>query len=197
MPPNCRGCGAKVHEGVDLCPSCRTERVPAALGADELFGQPVEAEPTNVMLTPYEMRPRFVGRQSALDRMMKAFDDARDLRELAFVAVIGPPGSGKTRIVKELARHVKQRSPQTRFLIGPAGTPADSSGAIHSSVVRVCRTSCSIGISVSRLRTRPALVAKRSSRAKWGQPAISQNFANCPSLPTARTRWPSFDLNTW
>jgi tetratricopeptide (TPR) repeat protein len=121
MPPSCRGCGSKVQPGVDLCPSCRTERVPAALGADELFGVPVEAEPTAIMSAPYEMRPRFVGRQGALDRMMKAFDDARDLRELAFVAVIGPPGSGKTRIIKELSRHVKQRTPQARFLMGPAG----------------------------------------------------------------------------
>src|SRR5688572_17015337 len=120
MPPSCRGCGTKVQPGVDLCPSCRTERVPAALGADELFTTPME-ESTAVMAAPYEMRPRFVGRQTALDRMMKAFDDARDLRELAFVAVIGPPGAGKTRLVKELARHVKQRTPQARFLVGQAG----------------------------------------------------------------------------
>jgi tetratricopeptide (TPR) repeat protein len=120
MPPSCRGCGAKVPSGVDLCPSCRTERVPAALGADELFGQPVD-DATAVMMPPYEMRPRFVGRQGALDRMLKAFDDARELHELAFVALVGPPGSGKTRMIRELSRHIKQRSPQTRFLVGQAG----------------------------------------------------------------------------
>src|SRR3990170_3945988 len=123
MPASCYGCGTKVAEGADLCSSCRTERVPAALGAEELFPTAPE-DPTTVVVAPFELRPRFVGRQSALERMAKAFDDSRELRELSFVAVIGPPGAGKTRLVRELARVVKQKSPQARFLTGSAGGAA-------------------------------------------------------------------------
>lgn len=133
MPPSCMGCGAKVAPNVELCNSCRTERVPAALGAEDLFPT-APADATAVTAQPYEFRPRFVGRQTALERLNKAFDDARELGELAFVAVIGPPGAGKTRLVKEFARTLKARVPQARFLVGNAGGP----GAVpYGAVARI------------------------------------------------------------
>lgn len=122
MPPTCFGCGARVEGGVELCSACRTERVPAALGAEDLFPVPPE-EPTQLAVVPYELKPRFVGRHQTLERLVKAFDDARELCELSFVAVVGPPGAGKTRLVKEMARSIKQRAAQTRVLFGNAGGP--------------------------------------------------------------------------
>ncbi len=124
------GCGAPVQKDVELCNACRTERVPAALGAEDLFPTPPQ-DTTQVSAAPYEFRPRFVGRQGALDRMVKAFEDARELGELAFVAIIGPPGAGKTRLVKEFARVLRQKVPQARFLVGSGGgTTALPYGAI-------------------------------------------------------------------
>lgn len=123
VPPNCYGCGVEVSAGVDLCPSCRTERVPAALGAEDLF--PTPGDVTMVTAAPYELRPRFVGREKQLERLSKAFDDARELGELAFAAIVGPPGSGKTRLTREFARTLKQRVPKARFLSGSGGGPGN------------------------------------------------------------------------
>lgn len=120
MPSNCYGCGVSVAAGVELCPACRTERVPAALGAEDLFPTP-PSDATMVTAAPYELRTRFVGRETALERLRKAFDDTRELHELSFAAVIGEPGSGKTRLTRELARTLKQRAPDARFLSGSAG----------------------------------------------------------------------------
>ena len=64
----------------------------------------------------------------------------------------------------------------SRRLIGPQGTPAASSAAIHSCVVRITVAWRSSGISSARCFTRAALVAKRSSRAQLGLPATSQNL---------------------
>jgi tetratricopeptide (TPR) repeat protein len=116
------GCGATVPPETELCQACRTERVPAALGAEELFPTP-PSDTTVVSAPPYEFRPRFVGRKAPLERLNKCFDDARELGELAFVAIIGPPGAGKTRLIKEFARTLRTRVPSSRFLVGSAGGP--------------------------------------------------------------------------
>ncbi len=119
LPPSCLACGATINDGNELCTSCRTDRVPAALGAEDLFPTPRE-EVTQITALPYDLKPRFVGRERALERLRKAFDDTRELGELSFTAVIGAPGAGKTRLTKELARTLRQKHPQARFLGGSA-----------------------------------------------------------------------------
>ncbi len=80
--------------------------------------------------------------------------------------------------------------------MGPQGTPSGSSRSSHSRCRFVRTTSATIGSSVSRWRTRSAFLVNRGSAAHCGTPAASQNFANWPSLPTARMRWPSAQAKT-
>jgi predicted ATPase len=133
MPLSCFGCGVAIAAGEDLCPACRTERVPSAIGAEDLFPTP-PSDQTAVTAAPYELRTRFVGRERALDQLRKAFEDTVELGELSFAAVIGPPGAGKSRLTRELARTIKQRWPEARFLSGSAGGP---STLPHAGFVRI------------------------------------------------------------
>jgi tetratricopeptide (TPR) repeat protein len=121
LPNSCLACGTPVaaSEAGTLCSSCRTDRVPAALGAEDLFPKAGEdAAPQTA--APYDLKPRFIGRERALERLRKCFDDARAHDELGFAAVIGAPGAGKTRLAKELARTWRQKDAQTRVLAGSA-----------------------------------------------------------------------------
>lgn len=132
LAPSCYGCGASVRTEGELCPSCRTERVPTTMEAEELFPSPPE-DATMITSVPYELRPRYTGRETALDRLEKAFDDARDLGELGFLVLIGEPGMGKSRTLKELARSLRKKDPDARFLIGDP----DARGAAFSAFARL------------------------------------------------------------
>ena len=83
------------------------------------------------------------------------------------------------------------------LLIGAAGTPSRSSAADQ----RVPRPAGEGGIQqfaeqVGWQATRAAFVAKRGSIAQSSWPRTLQSFANCPSLPTASTNWPSAQAKT-
>lgn len=93
-----------------------TDRIPT-FDANELFGAD-ERERTVITTIPYELRPKYTGRTEALDELLAAFDDAREASELSFLVLIGEPGMGKSRTVKEFARTLKKQDPDTRFLIG-------------------------------------------------------------------------------
>src|SRR5262249_56887920 len=75
------------------CATCTTERIPAAtlasLAADVMGDAPVE------------LRPRFIGREAQLQTLVEAWERARG-GEGGFVAIIGDPGTGKTRLMGEL-----------------------------------------------------------------------------------------------
>src|SRR5262245_22782598 len=76
LGPNCYGCGAPIEAGGDLCPECRTERLPAELDPQELF--PTATQETTVVSTiPFELKPRFVGRRKIVDRLLASFQQAR------------------------------------------------------------------------------------------------------------------------
>jgi tetratricopeptide (TPR) repeat protein len=133
LPVSCYGCGAAVRVDGELCPACRTERVPIDVDADELFPDRSEAEVTMITTIPYELRPAYTGREPALETLMSSFEKARDQSERAFVALIGEPGMGKSRTIKEFARRLKKKDPDARFLIGAA----DPSGTPHAAFVQL------------------------------------------------------------
>lgn len=120
MPPTCIGCGAALPAGQVLCVGCRTERLPAALGAEELFTQ-APGDRTAVTLSPYELRTRFVGRERALEVVKQAAERVLANNELHFVLVTGEPGAGKTRLLREATRAVRQQHPTARLLSASAG----------------------------------------------------------------------------
>jgi tetratricopeptide (TPR) repeat protein len=122
LPPTCIACGAKT-QGREFCATCRTDRVPTPHSPDELFPVLPE-EPTTLTLLPYELRPRFVGREHLLERLVRCFGDAAQQATLTFAVLVGAPGAGKTRLTKELARTLKNTAPTARFLAGSAASHA-------------------------------------------------------------------------
>jgi tetratricopeptide (TPR) repeat protein len=134
--------------GATHCATCGAAlpgRMPAGilgtLAADNLFQTPGR-ENTRVGGPPFELRPRFVGREPALHVLAAAFAAAPGQGKLGFVAVVGPPGTGKTRLVKEAARVVKQAVPQVRFLHASAGRPE---ALPYAAFVRILQARFGIG----------------------------------------------------
>jgi tetratricopeptide (TPR) repeat protein len=116
LAPSCYGCGAPVEAEGELCATCRTERVPDTMEAEDLFPTAPE-EATAITVMPYDLRPRFTGRAAALARLQRAFDEASARNEASFLVVIGEPGMGKSRLVKEAVRGFRQSVPGARVLI--------------------------------------------------------------------------------
>lgn len=133
LPASCYGCGAPVRVDGELCAACRTERIPAQLDAEEIFTDRAGAEVTAITTLPFELRPGYTGRTDAIERLVKLFVDSRELGELGFAVIIGEPGMGKSRTVKEMARRLKKLAPDTRFLVGAA----DAGGAPFAPFARL------------------------------------------------------------
>src|SRR5206468_10447129 len=121
LPPSCQGCGVPVAPDVQLCVSCRTERVPQALGAE------LDSDATTPELLPrggeYDLHVKFIGRKPALDRLRRVLDGCTGGRELAFVTLTGAPGVGKTRLAREFGRLAKSAAPSMRVLYTVCGGP--------------------------------------------------------------------------
>jgi tetratricopeptide (TPR) repeat protein len=132
LPKTCAGCGDPVAENVDLCINCRTERVPAALGAELLDSELLEPDPDEAP-PGFPISPRFVGHQPLIDRLVEIVSRAGKSRELQFVALTGPPGVGKTRLSEELLHILDEKQPDARVLratcAGPGSPPF---AAFHS-----------------------------------------------------------------
>src|SRR5690348_3375957 len=62
--------------------------------AGELFGENEggDGEKTIVTARPYELRPRFTGRRTALDTLKKSVDAMVEARALEFAVIVGEPG---------------------------------------------------------------------------------------------------------
>ncbi len=132
LQATCYGCGEPVPGDGELCPACRTEQIQDPVDAEDLFPERSE-EVTVVTTAPYELKPAFIGRSDALEELDKAYDDTRDLSELAFVVLIGEPGMGKSRTVREFSRTLKQRDSEARILAGHS----DGSGIAYSTFARL------------------------------------------------------------
>lgn len=122
LPRTCVACGAPVDGEVELCLSCRTERVPAALGA-ELADEDAELLDDHDLIEEparYPLATRFVGRSAQLERLHAIVAEAAR-GEVAFVALTGPSGVGKTRLTDELRTRLTAAG--TRVLYAVAGGP--------------------------------------------------------------------------
>jgi DNA-binding SARP family transcriptional activator/tetratricopeptide (TPR) repeat protein len=105
-----------------LDPSAQLRHLEAAIlrqdpSLDAQAGEPVPQRQTQPL--PAQLRPRpampFVGRAAELGRLAALLDRARkDGRQIALVG--GEPGSGKTRLARELAEHVTSKG--VRVLYG-------------------------------------------------------------------------------
>lgn len=135
LPASCYGCGASVRVDGELCAACRTERAPD-VDAEELFPDRDDAEVTTIITMPYELRPAYTGREQALATLSECFTEARDSGELAFAVIIGEPGMGKSRLVKELARRLRRSDPDTRFLKGVTDAGSSAHGAFTQILCR-------------------------------------------------------------
>lgn len=133
LAPSCYGCGSAVEAEGELCPHCRTERVPSAVQSEDLFSTGIQD--ALIAKAPYELRPRFAGRKAALAKVCGAFDDASKNRELRFLVVIGEPGMGKSRLVREAFRTIEQNHPDARFLPGEG----DGRGVAFTAFSRLLR----------------------------------------------------------
>ncbi len=126
--------------------SCRTERVPAALGAELLaladaespFDQidnsdlenddaelPLDLEDLQPAL-PLDLEPKLVGRSAALSRLVGIIERTVREQARAFVALTGPAGAGKSRLCIELGRaatHVR--------ILSVIATPESSVGPLR------------------------------------------------------------------
>jgi tetratricopeptide (TPR) repeat protein len=124
LPPSCVGCGAAVQVGEELCPACRTERVPAALGADLDSPQEVVTAldmQAGVGVPELELDPRFIGRRPVLDRINQLILQAFSRKEPLFLALTGPSGVGKSRLAREVGATLRSSQPGARFLTGRCG----------------------------------------------------------------------------
>jgi tetratricopeptide (TPR) repeat protein len=122
LPPSCAACGGPVEDGAELCVNCRTERVPAAMGVEPADDETELLDDRDLIEEPtrYPQATRFVGRKAQLERLTQTVKEAAR-GELAFVALTGAAGVGKTRLVEELAKQLGAAG--ARVLTSVAGGP--------------------------------------------------------------------------
>ncbi len=122
LPRSCVACGAAVDGDAELCESCRTERVPAALGAELVDDETELLDDHDLIEEParFPQATRFVGRKAQLERLTAIVAEA-SRGEVAFVALTGPSGIGKTRLVEEFAKQLGAAG--TSVLRAAAGGP--------------------------------------------------------------------------
>jgi tetratricopeptide (TPR) repeat protein len=109
-----------VEAGAELCINCRTERVPAALGAELLDSELLVPDPDE---PAFLVSPRFVGHRALIERLLGIVKRSQSQGELQFVALTGPSGVGKSRLSQELIRIIGEKLPETRVLLAQAGGP--------------------------------------------------------------------------
>jgi len=154
LPRSCAGCGTPIPDGVELCINCRTERVPAALGA-ELADLEDALDPDDLEevgeeeahTSGYPIAPRFVGRKPLLDRLQRILEETASRTEARFVAVTGPPGVGKTRLARELTTRVATARAEgaSRILWAAAGAVGGPGAPPYAAFQRLFRERFGIG----------------------------------------------------
>ncbi|HEX5061741.1 MAG TPA: AAA family ATPase, partial [Kofleriaceae bacterium] len=96
----------------------------------EGFGESEGERTVITAATPYDLRPKFTGRNAALAQLQTLTDKAFAEKQIAFAVVVGEPGMGKSRIVSELIARTKTKIPNIHVLQGVADENAHAYGPI-------------------------------------------------------------------
>ena len=81
----------------------------------------------------YDLDPGFIGREAELARMWAAYRAAGQAGQLAFALLVGEPGMGKSRLVRELCRRIRNSQPAARIAIGRG----DGEGVAYAAFARM------------------------------------------------------------
>lgn len=95
----------------------------------DLFGDG-DNERTVAIPAVYDLRTRFTGRRPALERLLDRYQAVVAERTMGFAVVVAEPGMGKSRLIAELARACRERTPEVRVLTGAAEDGAGSFAAV-------------------------------------------------------------------
>lgn len=133
-----------------------TEPVPT-FDTGELFGDGGfgDGERTIVAALPFELKPRFTGRRTLVDRLSRQFETTLTTSELSFAVIIGEPGMGKSRLVAELGRAALTQDPTTQVLIGAP----DEVGTPHATMARILAARFGVQVGESPAETREKIIA--------------------------------------
>jgi tetratricopeptide (TPR) repeat protein/DNA-binding Lrp family transcriptional regulator len=88
---------------------------------------------TLVSRVPYDLQPDYTGRKDVLERLLEIVGRTRTSGCLSFALLIGEPGMGKSRTIKELGRALKKRHPDVRLFTGCG----DANGIPYASIGRL------------------------------------------------------------
>ncbi len=67
---------------------------------------------------PFELRPDFTGRHKVLETLERGLTQSIETSSLGFAVLIGDPGMGKSRTIREFAGVVEDLDPDVRVLLG-------------------------------------------------------------------------------
>lgn len=101
--------------------------------------------------------PRFVGRATELQALKDALQRAATDRDVQLVALTGPPGIGKSRLVWELEKYLDGVVTQAYW--HRAGSPAYGSGSTYHALREMVRKRAEIGEATSTANAKRALRA--------------------------------------
>ena len=176
MSAHCLSCHVPVPEGVEVCASCRTAQVPR-LDFDPLLGSisgspssnsggsasesPTAPSTISGELSPDQEVP-WCGRSNELKQLMTLAEQALTRGQLRCFLVLGTPGLGKSRLLRELGRmivrHLGVHKSRVLFATVPgegaaahsvfaelfqkrfALTPGESAQSARDKVLRTCRS---------------------------------------------------------
>jgi len=121
LPPNCKGCGRKVPEGVEYCVLCRTGRTEEI--AEQTSGPVTLEVPGGFLPAGLDFHVPFVGRRDEIERISMLYKSSIEDKFLSFITLTGPPGVGKTRLAVEVVNRLQHDNSDIKVLRGSCGGP--------------------------------------------------------------------------
>ena len=132
MSARCQSCHAPVPDGTEICTSCRTAQVPR-IDLDPLLGSIGEApvpSATSSELSPDQEVP-WCGRSSELQQLLTLAEQMLSQQRLRSFLVLGAPGLGKSRLLRELGRMIVRHLGVAKARVLSAAVPGEGAAA-HS-----------------------------------------------------------------